>query len=960
VKSKSAAKSQGRLEGNTDLWDGAPTLSHVTHNKIYNPSGEMPDSAAQSLYDAGLIGDPYPDTMWQAIEAESRQTRTIAKAEGSIAAQGKQAEAFGKALTTERKGGASPVVVRDLQIGDVVEVAGEPLEVADIDPDTFAVTLKDGSKFGVQTVSDNAVLYGELEPGEVTAPALELAPPETDDEMIAREKAEAESNAAVQREAEKKAQVKYGWQQKLTGTAGDIGQQELGGELGGSENLFGRAGIERSGEAGGVPQPGPSRVLAPGAVKGSGRYREVYRVNKEAGDKMNALAASRESADLRATIQGRKVIGDLTAWEQADLGRYLVSERLKTVNPDHPQILSPLESAAISRQPRIARALNRYKADVKPEIEALRKQAGLTAEAAAGKGREFISLVPATDEMLPEIQTPVGSVPLRFRSKTTRFARQAEGMAAKYETDLPTILRESYGEVTQKARLRDLYDFLAKKGLARTEPVDEINGQPAQPIAIGRAAGGELSSALPEVAFMPHQIVSGIRDIMERPPTIESPLLKAGKAVQRAITGSALTANPAELVNHMRRQLDIVAAQPAAHVPAPVRALEAVTPYFGPRLGTAIRAVTQDMSSPANQQILQDIFDAGGGSTRAFQEYQAKHIPVVKQLQRLTQKLLFGIPEGRGVSGWDLRMRVQMEKIRRAVEGNTDPQRIREFANQIGQYTSKPDKLIEVMRAVNPYSATSLPMRATELKQLVGSSGLKAQSVAGAAGLRAETLLRGVGGTLMALATGNYMLSGKWPWENDKGHEFDLNTGMRDTNGKEVYLKLRAIAPTLSRPVQSLSMPELLRERGAEKPDYLAAGAIGPVNQALSLVNSPLSNTLLTAGTGYAPYFTRVPGRPPSLYDLASTQGEQPTGIMAERGARQLAAAIQGVNPVGRAFGEGTLPSPLKYIERPVPGVEPFGKIFTSAYEAKPPKPAHSVADAIRRQKAAARRHSHQ
>ena len=55
--------------------------------------------------------------------------------------------------------------------------------------------------------------------------------------------------------------------------------------------------------------------------------------------------------------------------------------------------------------------------------------------------------------------------------------------------------------------------------------------------------------------------------------------------------------------------------------------------------------------------------------------------------------MLFGIPEGRGVKGWDLRMRVQLEKIRRSVEGNTDPQRIREFANQIGQYTSKPDKL---------------------------------------------------------------------------------------------------------------------------------------------------------------------------------------------------------------------------------------------------------------------------
>ena len=45
--------------------------------------------------------------------------------------------------------------------------------------------------------------------------------------------------------------------------------------------------------------------MDPGAVKGSGRYKDVYQINKEAGDKINWLAASRESAELRATIQKR-------------------------------------------------------------------------------------------------------------------------------------------------------------------------------------------------------------------------------------------------------------------------------------------------------------------------------------------------------------------------------------------------------------------------------------------------------------------------------------------------------------------------------------------------------------------------------------------------------------------------------------------------------------------------------
>lgn len=71
VVSKSAAKQRCRYEGNKALWDGAPSLAHPTHNRIYSPSGVMPDVAAQSLNDAGLIADPYTDTMWEALQRES-------------------------------------------------------------------------------------------------------------------------------------------------------------------------------------------------------------------------------------------------------------------------------------------------------------------------------------------------------------------------------------------------------------------------------------------------------------------------------------------------------------------------------------------------------------------------------------------------------------------------------------------------------------------------------------------------------------------------------------------------------------------------------------------------------------------------------------------------------------------------------------------------------------------------
>src|SRR5205807_10394395 len=59
-----------------------------------------------------------------------------------------------------------------------------------------------------------------------------------------------------------------------------------------------------------------------------------------------------------------------------------------------------------------------YKSDVKPDIEALRKRAGLTEEAAASKEPEFISLIPTTDELLPGTGAPTQASRL---SRTTRF-----------------------------------------------------------------------------------------------------------------------------------------------------------------------------------------------------------------------------------------------------------------------------------------------------------------------------------------------------------------------------------------------------------------------------------------------------------------------------------------------------------------------------------------------------------
>ncbi len=185
VVSKSAASKAGKLKANPDLWDDAQNLSHPTHNKIYNANGELPDTAAQALYDAGLIKDPSPTTMWKAIGDESKSARSVLKSQQGgikdVQQQAGQAKDFGTDQKKAWKSGEPLVQVRDLQVGDTVTVKGESLKVTDIDPDNFDVTLEDGKKYGVQTVKDNTVIYGQH---ETTLPAPKLLAGETQGDLI--------------------------------------------------------------------------------------------------------------------------------------------------------------------------------------------------------------------------------------------------------------------------------------------------------------------------------------------------------------------------------------------------------------------------------------------------------------------------------------------------------------------------------------------------------------------------------------------------------------------------------------------------------------------------------------------------------------------------------------------------------------------------------------------------------
>lgn len=186
--SPSAARRSGLLAKNPALWEDAPRLAHPTHNKIYasetlpvfdaegkqtgtrtlGTGGETPDTVAAQAYDAGLIPDNSVTSLWETLGNESTTAQSLLKGQRSEAAAVKaQASQFKKFAQDQRavwKADAPLVAVKDLQIGDTVTVKDQPLKVTDIDPDSFDVTLEDGTKYGVQTVKDNSVIYGQHKP----------------------------------------------------------------------------------------------------------------------------------------------------------------------------------------------------------------------------------------------------------------------------------------------------------------------------------------------------------------------------------------------------------------------------------------------------------------------------------------------------------------------------------------------------------------------------------------------------------------------------------------------------------------------------------------------------------------------------------------------------------------------------------------------------------------------------
>lgn len=164
----------GKEGGENDIWDQMRrTGRHFaeTHRKTGTPY----DVRAQELYDQGLLSEPTADALASAYLGEIKSYRAVKDGdpqEQEYNKLQKQYDTFAKTAIAPPKSKQSnlqPISTSDLQVGDKVKIGDEWMHVKGIDPDTFSMSLQDGTKFGLQTVEDGTQMW--VQETELAAPS---------------------------------------------------------------------------------------------------------------------------------------------------------------------------------------------------------------------------------------------------------------------------------------------------------------------------------------------------------------------------------------------------------------------------------------------------------------------------------------------------------------------------------------------------------------------------------------------------------------------------------------------------------------------------------------------------------------------------------------------------------------------------------------------------------------------
>ena len=314
--SKTAAQRSGKWDRLKAEYDGAKPLRAPHHNLIFGGT-LSPDQVAQMAYERGLIKDATVVELWDAIdhasEARIRQTKQDKSEEKYFEEEARKSDAFHKALQE----GDIAKDVDTLSKGDRMVVDGEDVEVVDVDPEPpYLVTVKDGRKFGRQTLPSGATIYvEEFTPAPDEADPFAEKPPAKKEDSFSLESMTDEQLLA---EKEKKAQqeaIDKGANRRLEAsgidTTGDMFDQNAA-----DNPLF-------------APKPPTSSGPKVGKRPGQGVYVQASAIE---GGRSNLTKAEIETFEKAKAILPAGVDYDFVHI-QGDVVRFLKMSSLEEAHP---------------------------------------------------------------------------------------------------------------------------------------------------------------------------------------------------------------------------------------------------------------------------------------------------------------------------------------------------------------------------------------------------------------------------------------------------------------------------------------------------------------------------------------------------------------------------------------------------------------------------------------------------
>lgn len=548
--------------------------------------------------------------------------------------------------------------------------------------------------------------------------------------------------------------------------------------------------------------------------------------------------------------------------------------------------LSPVELQRVAENQNVQAAIKRYKEIVQPDLERMRSVLGLRTKTATESGL-FMSLVRYDSAIHGDNIKTTSNPADRFNIRKTRFRKQAHGTADAYVTDLKALLTTYYGVDMGAYNARRAIDYVKARGFARrvVPGVDltgdfTIGGQSykAAKITVRKPQWVEVMQqqmdgvtreqaivTTPEEYFVPEPFAAGWNDLIggtrlaPMREMFEHTPMKAWRVLGDKSTG-LLLASFVEAYAHANRVWSV-----AKNVPSPrgitlgqkgKNLAELMVPYFGPRLGrlAEIVSVTESPDAPHLEDLM---FRIGGGSLRAYAEAEplftkGKLGQISGEALHKGRGFLFDSPAkgSKGVWGWDIRARMVMLKlwIETAKQKGIIPAdmtvkqmaesdltkwdgEMRRFLTGIGNLNPENQPwIVAAMREsrLNPFAGSQSGFRPREIQNLAGVSGLPKKGYGWReAAEQGETMYRAWAGYATVLYLANYALSGHFPHDNQEGHIWDLDTGLKDSNGAPLYVSLNAADPALARASRTVGAKYLADSKYGETFGERASNAVG-------------------------------------------------------------------------------------------------------------------------------------